>query len=197
MAAFITALSWPGASGEAANQFSFRSSDSLTSRKLTGAMPGVTDTPGHELKPSMSLSRRPASVQRFENGIQSQIQRTAFGATTGERKSDPGDDGPTAKAAGPHMDSGRRHRVGDQKGGGNDEALARVMASQRKIARSRRYAPSRPVPPKRPRKGPAHSRGATIRDSSSSWMRDTARCRTSSKRLSPSSADRLRMRRIA
>ncbi len=62
MAAFITALSWPGASGEAANQFSFRFKDSLTSRKLTGAMPGVTDTPGHELNPSMSLSCRPASL---------------------------------------------------------------------------------------------------------------------------------------
>ena len=61
MAAFITALSCQGASGEAANQSSLRPSDSFTSRRVTGAMPGVDEIPGQELRPSMSESRRPAS----------------------------------------------------------------------------------------------------------------------------------------
>jgi len=62
MAEFITALNCPGASGEAANQLSLRLSDSLTSRRVTGAIPGVAETPGQELRPSMSESRRPASA---------------------------------------------------------------------------------------------------------------------------------------
>src|SRR6267154_2879050 len=50
----------------------------------------------------------------------------------GERKTDSGDDGTTAKAAGAHMDLGRGHCVGDQEGGGNDQTFARMMAPQRK-----------------------------------------------------------------
>jgi len=63
MAAFITALNCPGASGDAANQFSLKSKASLISRNVTGAMPGVLDTPGHELNPSMSSGRKPAPAK--------------------------------------------------------------------------------------------------------------------------------------